>query len=547
MNPRRGGVALPSLAAGACLALSLPPWGWWPLAFAGAALVYWRLAGLGARARLLAGWLAGLGCFVPGLVAFEKFNWYGALALMAVEALSMAVAALAVPPHRGRLGAFVGAFTLLEAVRMGFPFGGLPVGGVFLGQAGGPLLGLARLGGPVLLTAAVYLAGGGIGELVLAVGRAERAPAGRRGRWVAPRAGAVVTGAVVTGAVATGLGALVALAALGALAAAAPDGGAAVRALHVAAVQGGGRRGFSKEQVDPASVFAAQLSASSDLVAAPPGRLDLVVWPEDVISLPGPLAGSPDAATMAGVARRLRATLVAGVTETVSTSAFRNRIVAWGPNGHVEATYEKVHRVPFGEYVPLRGFFAHFASLQAVPLDEVPGRGSGLLRTPAAPLGALDSFEVFYADRGRSSVRAGAELLVVPTNTSSYATSQVPDQEVAADRLQAVEEGRDLVQAAPTGYSTVVDHRGDVLVRSVLGRRQVLEATVGLRDGATVYERVGDLPVLVLAAVALGLGWLLEARWRRRDAGDIGGAGDPPPAGALTAAPVGAPVGAEQP
>jgi len=509
MSRRRGGVALPSLGAGAGLALSLPPWGWWPLAFAGAALLYWRLAGLRARGRLLAGWLAGLGCFGPGLFSFQKFNWYGAAALVAVEALSMAVAALVVPGHRGRVGAFTGAFTVLEAARMAFPFGGLPIGGVFLGQAGGPLLGLARLGGPLLLTAAVFLGGAGLAELVLALRRPGAPAATGGGRWMVPRPRSLATGA----------GALAAVVVLGTLGAAATDGGPPVRTLHVAAVQGGGGRGFSAAQVDPARVFAAQRSATSVLVTHPRRPLDLVVWPEDVISLPGPLAGSPAAATMAGLARQLRATVVAGVTETLSATAFRNRIVAWGPGGQVVASYQKVHRVPFGEYVPLRGFFAHFAGLQAVPLDEVAGHGSGLMTTPAGPLGALDSYEVFYADRGRSAVRAGARLLVVPTNTSSYASGQVPDQEVAADRVQAVAEGRDLVQAAPTGYSTVVDHRGDVRAQTVLGRRQVLRSTVELRAGATVYERFGDLPVLVLALGALGLGWLFEARWRRRPTG----------------------------
>ena len=241
----------------------------------------------------------------------------------------------------------------------------------------------------------------------------------------------------------------------------------------------------------------------------------LVLWPEDVISLAGPLAGTSPAATMAGLARQLRTTVVAGVTETVSSTAFRNLVVAWGPSGRVIGTFEKVHRVPFGEYVPYRSFFAHFANLAAVPLDAIPGAGTGLLRTPAGPLGVMVSYEVFYAERGRSSVRAGAELLVVPTNTSSYATSQVPAQEVAADRVQAVEEGRDLVQAAPTGFSTVVDDRGDVLQQTDLGQRQVLLATVGLRTGGTVYERTGDWPVLVLAGLAVLAGWLLAAPWRR--------------------------------
>ena len=141
-----------------------------------------------------------------------------------------------------------------------------------------------------------------------------------------------------------------------------------------------------------------------------------------------------------------------------------------------------------------------------------PATAPGLLRTPAGPLGTLVSFEVFYAGRSRASVRAGAELLIVPTNTSSYATAQVPTQEVAADSVQAVETGRDLVQAAPTGYTTVVNHLGQVEQRSVLGQRDVVTATVALRRGFTLYDHLGDLPVLVLAALALVAGWVRQRR-----------------------------------
>ena len=133
--------------------------------------------------------------------------------------------------------------------------------------------------------------------------------------------------------------------------------------------------------------------------------------------------------------------------------------------------------------------------------------------TPAGPLGAMVSYEVFYADRGRASVRSGAELLVVPTNTSSYSTAQVPTQEIAAAEVQAVEQGRDLLQAAPTGYSAAVSNRGVLLDRSVLGARQVVFANLALRRGTTPYVRAGDLPMLIIAAAALLTGWLVA--WRR--------------------------------
>ena len=420
--------------------------------------------------------------------------------LVALEALFFAVAALLTPPRRGRAPAFVAANTLAEAVRMTWPFGGLPLGGVFLGQADGPLLSLARLGGPLLLTAGVWAGGVGIATVVrgLATVRADRPVGPRSGAGVALRGAAILVG----------LGLAVALGSL------APDGGPAVRSLTVAAVQGGGRRGLDKEQVDPATVFAAQLRATQPLLAETPPP-SLVLWPEDVIALDGPLRGSAQGAQMAEEARHLHTTLVAGVTEPASPTTFRNEIVAWGPDGRIVGTFEKVHRVPFGEYVPYRSFISHFADLSEVPTDAVPGHGSGLLRTPAGPLGTLVSFEVFYAGRSRTSVRTGAELLIVPTNTSSYATSQVPTQEVAADAVQAVETGREVVQAAPTGYSSVVDQRGRVLDRSVLGRRQLLTATVALRRGFTPYDHLGDLPFLVLAGVSLVVAWAYQRRRAR--------------------------------
>jgi apolipoprotein N-acyltransferase len=480
---RRGRIVLPSLASGLLLALSLPPWGWWPLALAGAGLLYWRLAALPWPARLWSGWWAGFGCFALGLMWARAFNWYGALVLVLVEALFMAAAAGLTPPRRGRAPAYVAAFTLTEAIRMTWPFGGLPLGGVFLGQADGPLLPLARLGGPLLLTAAVWAGGVGVATFVCGMDRVR------------------VRGAIV-------LVGLVMLVLVGALA---PDGGPPVRTISVALVQGGGRRGLNQEEVPPATVFTAQLAANFHVGRHIPSP-SLVLWPEDVIALSGSLVGSPQGATMSRIARHLRTTLVAGVTEPVSPTTFRNEIVAWGPNGHIVATFEKVHRVPFGEYVPFRSFISHLADLSQVPLDAVPGHGTGLMRTPAGPLGTLVSFEVFYANRSRTSVRAGAELLVVPTNTSSYATAQIPTQEVAADAVQAVETGRDLVQAAPTGYTTVVNQVGTVVQRSVLGRPAVVSATAALRRGFTVYDHLGDLPVLLVALVALAAGWRRQRR-----------------------------------
>ena len=534
VTPGRGRVAVPCLVAGFGLALSLPPWGFWILAFPSAALLWWRLAGLRPRTRLWAGWLAGLGCYVPGLLFARAFTLAGAVVLIALEALFVAVGCLAVPrgPMVARALAFPAAMVLAEAARQTWPFGGLPIGGVFLGQADGPLLGVARLGGPLALTAIVYVGGVGVGALadvgsrIWREARDARRADSTQGTPSTPGPTPIVTAAPdptstpatrpvrsVAGigtSVAVASVAVVALVGTGIVAAHAPDGGPSIGTVTAAAVQGGGARGFRKSQIDPAVVLGAAVAATDGLARRTAGRpLDLVLWPEDVVSLDQPLDGTPEEAALGALATRLGSTLVVGVTETVSSTAFRNEVVAFGPDGRITDRYEKVHRVPFGEYVPYRSFFAHLGNLSAVPLDAIPGTGSGLLRTPAGPLGAMISYEVFYADRGRSPVRAGAQILIVPTNTSSYATAQVPTQEIAASEVQAVQQGRDLLQAAPTGYSAWITNRGTLMARSVLGARQVVRATLERRDGRTLYVRWGDTPVLVLALAALAAGWLL--------------------------------------
>ncbi len=492
---------LPGLVAGIGLALSLPPWGFWVLAFPAAALVWWRLEGLRLRARFLAGWATGLGMFVPGLWWVTTFNTYGGVVLMVLESLAPALACAAVPRRgRGRSAALAGAMVLTEALRSTWPFGGLPMGGVALGQASSPLVGAARLGGPLLLVGLVWFGGAGlalvIGTVVQIVGhaRTNRSRAARRAAWRGAMAGTAVL-AVVVG--------------IGVWGATAPDGGRAIRTLRVASVQGGGVRGLRKSQVDPATVTAAQFAATA-LIDTQDGGLSpaLVLWPEDVVSLDTRLDGTPEERALSAEAVKVHATLLVGVTETVSSQSFRNEIVAFSPSGRLVARFEKVHRVPFGEYIPYRGFFKHLANLSSVPLDAIPGHGNGVLHTPVGPLGTLVSYEVFYAQRGRVTARAGAQLLVDPTNTSSYLTSQVPTQEIAAARIQAISEGRDLVQAAPTGYSAVIDHRGRVLARTALGVRALIIRDVSLRTGKTIYERVGDLPVLILSGILVVVGWL---------------------------------------
>jgi len=476
------------LFGGVLIALSLPPFGFWPLAFPGVGLLARSIEGRGPRSRLASGLLAGIGQFGIGLFWAVQFSAAGYVVLVIFESLFVAVACLATPRSRGRVPALAGLLTLAEWARQSWPFGGLPLGGIALGAVNGPLSPAARLGGPLLLVLATCLAGIALGELFSA----------------SPRR------------ILFGCGLILVVVAIGLGGALAPRGGAPVGHIRVAAVQGGGKRGLDQLQVPPSVVYDAALRPTLRL--RPP--LNLVLWPEDVVGLSQSLADSPVKDQLASVARELHTTLIVGVTEPVGATRFRNEMVAFGPSGAIVSTYEKVHRVPFGEYVPDRSFFAHFASLKDVPRDAIPGHGSGMMVTPAGKLAVTISFEVFFTDRGLSAVRAGGEVMLVPTNTSSYKLSEAPTEEVAASELQAISEGRNLVQVAPTGFSAVINEDGRVLVRSALSVEDVIEATVPLRSGHTIFTTIGQRPVLGLCLLLslAGLAAALEQAARTKRA-----------------------------
>lgn len=469
---------LAPLCAGLLVGASLPPGDLWPLGPAGVAVLALSITGKPLRRRAVHGLAAGVGQLGLGCAWVLQFTGAGYVALVALESAFFALACALSPPRRGRLPALAGLLTLAEWARGSWPFGGLPLGGIALGQVDGPLSGLARLGGPLLVAGGTYLAGTGLAAVVSAIAHRSR-----------PGATA-------------GTCALAVVAVAAAVAAHAPDGGRTVRRLVVAAVQGGGRRGLSSLVVPAASVLEAQLAATARVGS----DVQLLVWPEDAVSLATPLARSPAEPLLAEIARRLGTTLVAGVTEPAGPGHFRNEAVVFGPSGRLVAQYEKQHPVPFGEYVPLRSVLRHFVSLAAVPRDMVPGRRVGMVATPAGRIALLVSYETFFSGLGRAEVRAGGELLVVPTNTASYSSTQVPAQELAASRLQAIAEGRDLVQAASTGYSAVVDAHGRVVERSGLGTREVLRSTVALRTAMTPYDDLGDAPALLLALAGAGSG-----------------------------------------
>jgi apolipoprotein N-acyltransferase len=430
----------------------------------------------------------------------QAFSVPGYIALVVLSSLYV-IAAVALVPTSRRLWIAIGlpsAFVLMDWARDRFPFGGLPLASLALGQTSGPLIPVARLGGSLAVVGEAALAG------VALAGAARLArsfrPTGAGPDQHRPVRPALILLALLLTAVGPAIGEL------------SPAGsGGHLAPLRVGLVQGGGPRGTRAINTDPQIVFDRHLNTSAQLT----GPLDLVVWPEGILQSHTDYTRTVDAQQISQLAIDHGATVVSGVEQDVGATHYLNEVVAWDPQGHVVGTYVKNHLVPFGEYVPYRSLIHQLFNLADVPYDGIPGHRAGYLRTPAAPLAVMISFEVFFDERARGGVRAGGQLLVVPTNTASYRSTQVPTQEVAADQIRTWETGRWLVQVTPTGYSTVVSPTGSVVKKSHLDASQVIEATVPRRTGLTVYDHIGDTPVAVVALVVLAATVAGSARRRR--------------------------------
>ena len=489
---------LVGLLGGLAVAASMPPWGFWPLAPLGVILLGLATSD-SRRSRAITTLAFGIGWFGPGMVWMWFLTAPGYVLTTLLFAGWHAIAA-AVSPRAPAPRAI--AHTLIEAARLVAPFGGVPLATIAIGQAGGPLLPLARIGGVLLITWVVFHIGLSIGgRLAAALDRHDDMPS-----WAGILAGPLV--AIL-------------------LASLAPTGRDIGSAMTIAAVQGGGRQGTSALEVPSRLVTEAHLAATASIPAN--GRVDVVLWPENTIDVNGvAFVDSAQADAVAMEAARLGVPMLVGVTEDVSTAhdlelaandgrGFVNAHYVVTGEGAADGAYVKVRRVPYGEYVPLRDLLESLgAPVGQIPRDAVAGAGPAVLDLPDGErLAVAISWEVFFADRVRDGVTAGGSVLVNPTNGASYTWTVLQTQQVASSRLRAMETGRWVVQAAPTGLTAVIDDRGRVLERTDVSERRVIVHEVRLREGHTWYTRIGDRVIVALLGLAFAL-VALSARVRSR-------------------------------
>ncbi len=482
-----------AIVAGLFVAASMPPWGWWPLSFLGIAM-YSSLeyAADTTRRRFSTGFAFGIGWFLPAM----SWMWFlTAPGFPIAVALFASLHGLAATITRGRTDRFsviTGPVlhTLVEVVRMIFPFGGVPLATLGIAQVAGPLHRIASLGGVIALTWVTWQ----IGALLARAPREHRRD-NRQVRSTRRRAALVVVAVW-----------LVSFPAMSRT----EDTG---RTLSIAAVQGGGPQGTRAIDTDPRDVVERHLAATSTISES---DLDLIVWPENVIDV-ADFDRSNEIDEIAGESARLGTPFAVGVTEDVDDDSFTNAQVIVDESATVLDRYDKVRRVPFGEYMPMRGLLRSLgAPVDQVPRDAVAGTTPAVLefRTDFGDERAaiVISWEVFFGGRAREGVALGAGFIINPTNGSSYTWTVLQSQQIASSRLRAIETGRWVVQVAPTGFSAFVSPTGDVFARTGVSERAVISREIPVRTGDSVYVRFGDKPwIAALAVVLLGV---LRARRR---------------------------------
>jgi apolipoprotein N-acyltransferase len=259
-----------------------------------------------------------------------------------------------------------------------------------------------------------------------------------------------------------------------------------------------------------------QTGAPTDQTVCPPNAThpDLVAWPE-APAMSFFEADPRFVQTMSALARSEQTTLIVGGVGADFSSNDNlwhdyNSAMLFGADGQRIGRYDKIHLVPFGEYVPYRDLFFFAHKLTGKVSDFSRGTSRTLFRIPDQH-GQIHSYGIFicyesvFAEEVRHFAQHGAEVLVNISDDGWYGDTSAPWQHLNQARMRAVENRRWILRDTNTGITAVIDPYGRV--RQSIPRHQVdaLPAQFGFRDDVTFYSAHGDVFAWCCAILYLGI------------------------------------------
>lgn len=233
---------------------------------------------------------------------------------------------------------------------------------------------------------------------------------------------------------------------------------------------------------------------------------DLVVWPET--AMPFFFQDNEDLSPRVfEMSKQAGADLIFGspaYKKTHSGTKYYNRVYLLSRHGEFAGYYDKVHLVPFGEYVPYKWLFPFFRHLLHAAGNFAPGEEIEPLEAANHSAGILICFEVIFPELARTQTRKGAAILVNLTNDAWFGKTSAPYQHLSMAVFRAVENGRPMIRAANTGFSAFICPHGQIISRSQLFKEEVLtqELRLGL-SSMSFYTRYGDLFAFALLVISL--------------------------------------------
>ncbi len=484
-----------SIAGGWLMDLGYPDLAWWPFTILGTALVLASLRGRTIGGALLIGAISGFayyGMLIEWLTVYLGVVPWLALTLAQVffTALGGVLITLAWrwvprawPGVAGRLvltpAVVAAAWTTREAVASVFPFGGFAWGRLAHSQAEGPLSHWAAWVGFSGLTFLIaWLAAG-----LVAVAIEREVGMLRRGIAIVGAFAALLVWPAVP-ITTTGT-------------------------ISVAAVQGNSNSGLFASY-ERGEILQDHYNATTPLFDQSLD-LDVVVWPENASDL-DPLRNPNAAATLDRVSQQLQAPVVVGtITYDEPTDRTFNSILLWKAGDGAVDQYDKVHPVPFAEYLPARDVFYPLAPdlFDLVPRDFSFGERDTIVDLNGVIAGISICYDIVDDDLLARQIDEGAQVLLAPTNNADFGRTDQSVQQLAIARLRAVESGRSLVNASTVGASAIVLPDGSTLDSLPLFEAGTMVQQVPLSDTVTPAHALGR--TLEWGVILFGLASVLLA------------------------------------
>jgi apolipoprotein N-acyltransferase len=221
----------------------------------------------------------------------------------------------------------------------------------------------------------------------------------------------------------------------------------------------------------------------------------LVVWPEAAV----PFLFEEDKPFRQQVIESVRADRVPLLFGSPAVTTVGNRLRMYNSayllsaDGQVMGRYDKMHLVPFGEYIPLQKLLFFVDKMVEGIGDFLPGRDYTLFKLPEAKFGTVICYEVIFPDLVRRFVNEGATLMTTITNDAWFGDSSAPYQHFSMVVFRAVENRVPFARAANTGVSGFIDRTGRIQTAGPIFVEAALADTVRLRTQTTFYTWYGDV------------------------------------------------------